>query len=116
MIRAAMVLAFAVVSSAQQSRFEDVVRNLRNPDPDARLGAIKLLREAAYPEAAGPVAALVNDAIEAIQLEAIAAELSFYLIEDLPERRRVALVVEVRSPGRALTAFEAGPLAVWPRP
>jgi HEAT repeat protein len=30
-------------------------------------------------------------------------------------RKRIAFIVEVRSSGRAQTAFEAGPLAVWPR-
>jgi HEAT repeat protein len=103
-------------SSAQQARFDDVVRNLRNPDPKIRLGAVRLLREAKYPEAVAPMAALVTDPIDEIQLEAIAAELSFFLVNDVPARRRLALVVEVRSAGGAPAAFDLGPLAVWPRP
>ena len=91
----------------QPARFEDVVRNLRNPDPKVRLGALRLLREAKYPEAIVPIAPLVNDPVDQIQLEAIAAELSFFLVQDGPERR---------NRGAAAEAFELGPLAVWPRP
>ena len=109
------VLAGPVVA-AQPARFDDVVRNLRNPDPKARLTAVKLLREARYPEAIVPLAALVNDPVDQIQLEAIGAELSFFLVQDLPERRRLGFVVEVRNRGVAAEAFERGPLAVWPRP
>jgi HEAT repeat protein len=113
---AAVLLSGVSGASAQQMRFDDVIRNLRNPDAKLRLAAVQLLRESRYPEAIGPMAALVNDPVDQIQLEAIAAELSFFLIEDVPSKKRVALVVEVRNPGRAPVAFELGPLAVWPRP
>jgi HEAT repeat protein len=108
--------AAAAWAGTQPARFEDVVRNLRNPDPKARLNAVRLLREAKYPEAIVPLATLVNDPLDPIQLEAIAAELSFFLVQDLPERRRMGFVVEVRNRGTAAEAFELGPLAVWPRP
>jgi HEAT repeat protein len=111
-----LLLSVAVPGWAQPARFEDVVRNLRNPDPKARLNAVRLLREAKYPESIVPLAALVNDPLDPIQLEAIAAELSFFLVRDLPERRRVGLVVEVRNRGAAAEVFELGPLAIWPRP
>ncbi len=110
------VAGVASLSAAQEPRFEDVVRNLRNPDAKVRLNAVRLLHEARYPEAITPMAALVNDPVDQIQLEAIDAELSFYLIEDIPARKRVGLVIEVRNPGRAVAAFEQGPLAVWLRP
>jgi HEAT repeat protein len=112
----ALVLAAVAPVAAQPARFEDVVRNLRNPDPKARLAAVRLLREAGYPEAIVPLAALVNDPLDPIQLEAIATELSFFLVGDLPGRRRLGFVVEVRNRGTAAGAFELGPLAVWPRP
>lgn len=101
--------------AAQQMRFDDVIRNLRNPDAKIRLAAVRLLRESKYPEAVGPIAPLIADPVDQIQLEAIAAELSFFLVEDIPAKKRVALVVEVRNPGTAAAAFEKGPLAVWPR-
>jgi HEAT repeat protein len=104
------------VLTAQPARFDDVIRNLRNPDPKARLTAVRMLREAKYPEAIVPLAPLVNDQLDPIQLEAIAAELSFFLVEDVPQRRRLGFLVEVRNRGGAAGAFELGPLAVWPRP
>ena len=109
-------IATAGIVSAQPARFDDVVRNLRNPDPKIRLSAVRLLREARYPEAIVPLAPLVNDPVDAIQLEAIGAQLSFFLVRPAPERRRIGLVVEVRNRGGAPGAFEQGPLAVWPRP
>jgi HEAT repeat protein len=112
---ALIVVGAAGVAAAPQPRYDDVVRNLRNPDGKARLAAVRLLREAKYPEAIVPLAALINDPLDPIQLEAIAAELSFFLVEDVPQRRRLGFV-EVRSRGAAAAAFELGPLGVWPRP
>jgi HEAT repeat protein len=107
-----LVVASAAVASAQQQRFDDVIRNLRNPDPRVRLAAVQLLRESKYPEAIGPIAALVVDPVDQIQLEAISAELTFFMLEDVRTRKRVAGFVEVRNPGRAAAAFDMGPLAV----
>lgn len=102
-------------AAAQQPRFDDVVRNLRNPDAKVRMSAIRLLREAQHAEAVVPMAPLVNDPIDEIQMEAIAAELSFFMVDKVPERRRVGFLVEVRNSGGAVGAFEMGPLAVWPK-
>jgi HEAT repeat protein len=112
-----LALSMGAIVSAQQARFDDVVRNLRNPDPDARLEALRMLRESQHIEAITPIAPLVNDLLDVVQLEAIGAELSFYLVENVEARRRLAFIIETRSSGgRAQTAFEAGPLAAWPRP
>lgn len=102
-------------ASAQQLRFDDVVRNLRNPDPKIRLSAVHLLRDAKYPEAVAPIAPLAMDPVDEIQLEAIAAELSFFLEQDVRSKRMVGFVVEKRKSGIAQTAFDLGPHAVWPR-
>ena len=64
----------AASAGAQQQRFDDVIRNLRNPDARVRLAAVQLLHESKYPEAIGPIAALVTDPVDQIQLEAISAE------------------------------------------
>src|SRR6266567_2414637 len=112
---AASLLALATVASAQPMRFDDVVRNLRNPDPKTRLSAVRLLRDAKYPEAIAPMAALVLDPVDDIQLEAIAAELSFFLDQDVRSRRMVGFVVEKRNAAFAQEAFDLGPLVVWPR-
>ena len=100
---------------AQQVRFDDVIRNLRNPDPKVRLASVELLHESKYPEAIGPLAPLVNDPIDQIQLEAIATELSFFLTQDVPSKKRLGYVVEVRNPAHAAVAFERGPLALEAR-
>jgi HEAT repeat protein len=101
--------------AAAQMPFADVVRNLRNPDPEVRVSALRLLEDAKYPEAVVPIAALINDPIDEIQLEAIDAELSFFLADALPRKSRVAFFVEVRSEGRGPRAFQVGPLAAWPK-
>jgi HEAT repeat protein len=110
-----LVTALTSAAASGQERFDDVIRNLRNPEPRIRLNAVRLLREAKHPEAIVPLAALVNDPLDPIQLEAIGAELSFFLVQDVPEKRRLGFLIEVRGRGGALTAFDLGPLAVWPR-
>ena len=113
LVAVAVVLSHGV--SAQQLRFDDVVRNLRNPDPKARLSAVRLLRDAKYPEAITPMAPLVLDPIDEIQLETIAAELAFFLEQDVKSKRMVGFVLEKRRSAIAQSAFELGPFAVWPR-
>ena len=111
----AFVTSFTLLASPQQARFDDVVRNLRNPDPKARMQALELLRASKYVEAIQPIAPLVNDPVDAIQLAAIETELSFYTVEEVSGRKRLAFIIEVRNSGSAETAFGGGPLAVWPR-
>lgn len=102
-------------ASADQPQFEDVVRNLRNPDAKVRMSALRLLREAQHHQATISIAPLINDPVNEIQLEAIATELSFFLTERIPERRRVGFVLEVRNSGGAPAAFDLGPHAVRPK-
>ena len=102
------LFATAVAALAQQpARFEDVVRNLRNPDQKVRISAVRLLRETGTRKRIVPLAAAVNDQVNAIQLEAIDAELSFFLVEPLSTKKHVALVVEVRTEGRAPSGVRA---------
>ena len=115
-VPALLTTAAVTVFAQDPARFEDVVRNLRNPDSKIRISAVRLLRETGYAEAMVPLAGVINDQVDEIQLEAIDAELSFYLVDPVPAKKRVALVVEVRSSGRAPAAFELGPLGVWPKP
>jgi hypothetical protein len=75
-----------------------------------------MLKEAAYPEAAVPLAALVTDPMDEVQLEAIAAELNIFLTERIVPRKRIGFVVEVRNQVLAEPAFSSGPLAAGPRP
>ena len=116
LVLAPIALLISSASSGQQLRFDDVVRNLRNPDPKTRLSSVRLLREAKYPEAVAPLAPLVLDPLDDIQLETIGAELSFFLEQDVKSKRMIGFVVEKRTRAVAAAAFDLGPLAVWPRP
>jgi HEAT repeat protein len=115
-VLSAAALLAASASSAQPLRFDDVVRNLRNPDPDTRLSAVRMLRDAKYPESIAPMAPLVLDPIDDIQLETIEAELSFFLEQEVKSKRMIGFVVEKRKSAVAAAAFDLGPLAIWPRP
>src|SRR5688572_21118011 len=108
------VTCAAMPRAAEPPRFADVVRNLRNPDAKVRISALRLLKEAQNSEAVVPIAPLVNDPIEQIQLEAIQTELSFFLVDRVPERKRLGFLLEVRNRGGAAGTFDMGPLAVWP--
>ena len=59
-----------------QVPYEQASRDLSSADASLRLRAVQMLKDAAYPEAAVPLAALVNDPRDEVQLEAIAAELN----------------------------------------
>jgi HEAT repeat protein len=74
-----VALVLVPAASAQQLPFEQVVVQLKSPDPAQRLTAVKLLGESGYPEAAVPVAPLLGDRDERIQREAFYAELLFFV-------------------------------------
>ena len=102
--------------AAQPARFEDVVRNLRNPDPKARLARCGCCGKRSIPKRSSRSRRWSTIPLDPIQLEAIAAELSFFLVQDLPERRRLGSWSKSATAATAAEAFELGPLAVWPRP
>jgi HEAT repeat protein len=99
-----------------QTPFEQVAKDLASRDPGTRLKAAQMLKNAAYPEAAVPLAALVTDPVEEIQLEAIGAELNIFLAEPIIPRKRIGFVIEVRNQVLAESAFSSGPLAAGARP
>jgi HEAT repeat protein len=101
--------------SAEQVSYETAIKDLASADAATRLRSVQLLKQAAFPEAAIPLAALVTDARDDIQLEAIAAELNIFLAEPVVPKKRVALVVEVRGAVQAEPAFTAGPNALGSR-
>jgi HEAT repeat protein len=111
---ALLFLLAGIPAFAGQAQFQDVVRMLRHPDPQQRLRSVQLLREAAYPEAAEPVAPLIADPDDDVQLAAIEAELSFFMVNDGTRRRFGFMTSRPKSLG--LAAFEAGPAAVRPVP
>jgi HEAT repeat protein len=114
-LAATLCVALGASAAASQASFEQTTRDLASPDANVRMRAVQLLKEAAYPEAAVPLAKLVTDPEDAVQLEAIAAELNIFLAEKIVPRKRIGLVIEVRSQIAADAAFSRGPSAVGPR-
>jgi HEAT repeat protein len=108
--------SLAGLRAASQKPFEQVSQELSSPDPGVRLRAAQLLKDAAYPEAAIPLAKLITDLYDDVQIEAIAGELNIFLAEKIVTRKRVGLVIEVRNKVAAEAAFWQGALAVGPRP
>jgi len=96
--------------------FEDVVRYLASPDPKLRVEAMRTLAQTAHPDAIGPIAQLVADPVDDVQLEALDTLLHFYLTEVPVGTKRVAVVFETgrKDPGEA--AFAIGPYQILPRP
>ena len=96
--------------------FDQATRELTSAEPAVRLRAAQRLKELASLEAAIPLAALVTDPQDEVQLEAITAEMNIFLSEPVVPRKRVGFVVEVRSPVLSEPAFSAGPNAIGARP
>ena len=96
--------------------FERTVEELKSADSGLRLRAVQALRQAGYPEAAVPLAGAVLDEQDAVQYEAIAAELNLFLAEKIVPRRRVGGIVEVRNSTSAVAIFELSPGGLVPQP
>jgi HEAT repeat protein len=99
----------AVLRAAQVS-FEQTVADLKSPDRGKRLRAARLLKEAAYPEAALPLAAAITDSDDPVQREAIAGELNIFLADKVILSQRVAGVIEKRGSLDPDALFAAGPI------
>lgn len=110
------VLGLAASTFASQATFEEVIRDLASPDASTRVKAVRMLKDAAYPEAAVPLAPLVTDLEDDVQFEAIAAELNIFLADKIVSRKRIGFVIEKRNAIEAEAAFSAGPLIIGSRP
>lgn len=97
-----LIAALAAPRAAAQTpaEWQDVIRNLRHPNPQTRLASVEKLNQAGYVAAAEAVAPLVDDPDDRVQLAAIDAELTFFLATRVDHGKR----------NRAQDAFEAGPL------
>lgn len=105
-----------VATVSAQRPYEDVIRDLRSADPPTRVAAMRALATASYPESMAPLAALLTDPVDDIQLEAIETLLGFVVTDKVATARRVALVIEVRDKPRAEGVFDLGPFVILPRP
>ena len=102
--------------AAAQVQFQQAVQDLASEDAAVRLRTLRALREAGYPEAAVPISALIIDAQDSIQLQAIAVELDIFLAERVMSRKDDGPTIEKRESLTAEAAFEAGPLVLGMRP
>ncbi|MGC4081262.1 MAG: hypothetical protein QM736_03885 [Vicinamibacterales bacterium] len=100
------------MAQAPTVTFEAMVAELGHADADVRLRAVQALKQAAYPEAAVPLARAIADGDDRVQFEAIDAELNIWLADKVVPRRRVGLVIEVRNKIAAPQIFEQGPIAL----
>ncbi len=101
-------LALTAAPAAQiTGPWQDVIRNLRHPDPDKRLSAVQALGNAGYVPAAAEVAPLLTDPEDRVQEAAIEAELSFFAIGKIGGFR-IFGIGAAKSDAQA--AFETGPL------
>src|ERR1700691_6099266 len=103
----ALGLAGCLSTVIAQVPFEQATRDLSSPDAGTRLRAARMLKEAAYPEAAVPLAALVTGPREDVQFEAIWGELNIFLAQKVIQKKRVGLVIEVRDRIAAEAVFSA---------
>jgi len=78
----AAICAVAPAAAQTPAEWQDVIRNLRHPNPQTRLDAVKRLGEAGYVPAAEAVSTLIADPDDRVQLAAIDAELSFFMADD----------------------------------
>ena len=92
-----VVSGFSRTVTGQQYTFEEVAAGLEHRDASTRLRAIQILKDADYADAAAPIAALLQDPDDRVQLAAIDAERSLFTVRPVSRRKRVGFIVEVRS-------------------
>ena len=95
------VFVFATVIAptvmAQQHTLDEVASGLRSKDVDTRLRAIQILKDAGYVEAAAPLSFALSDPDERVKLAAMDAERSLFVSAQPARRKRVGLVIEMRT-------------------
>src|SRR5258708_40356581 len=99
--RAARVAALAPLTLgavlSAQIPFEQAQRDLQSADADTRLRTVQMLKDAAYAEAAVPLARLLGGPQDAAELDAIAAGVNIFVAPRVGAKKRVRLAVGKRS-------------------
>jgi HEAT repeat protein len=99
-----------------QVPFDEAIGGLSSPDAKVRLHSATLLKESAYVESAIPLAKLVSDRDNTVQLEVIAAEVSIFTVGKIAPKRIGIITIEDRSRPAAQAAFDGGPLLLGTAP
>lgn len=84
--RVVSVVMLLAASASAQVPYDEAIAGLSSKDPKVRLRSATLLKESAYVEAALPLAKLISDPDDAVQLEAIAAEVNIFTGKGGPKR------------------------------
>lgn len=111
----AMVTGLTTASASAQVTTAQWVAQLSSKDADARMKAVRALKGLGDPAAATPLATVVVDPENEIQIEAVAAVLNIYLADRVTPTRRVGFLVEVRGKIASEAVFSAGPSILGPR-
>lgn len=112
---AASLIVLLATSASAQVPYDEAIGGLSSKDPKVRLHSATLLKESAYLESAIPLAKLISDPDNAVQLEAIAAEVNIFTGKGGPRRVGV-ITIEDRLNAAAQRVFDMGPLAVGTAP
>jgi HEAT repeat protein len=102
--------------AAAQVPYDEAIGGLSSKDPKVRLHSATLLKESAYVESAIPLAKLISDPDNAVQLEAIAAQMNIFTAGKAGPKRVGIITIEDRTRPAAQQLFEAGPLALASAP
>ncbi len=92
-----LLVANVVFVRAQTHTFEEVASGLKHKDVATRLRAIQIFKDADSAEAVVPIAAMLEDGDDRVQLAAIDAERSLFTTRPVLRRRKIGLVVEQRT-------------------
>ncbi len=93
----------------QDIAYEDVIARLKSPDEKARVDALTLLAGAGYIDAVVPVTALISDPAAAVQAQAIATEVSLFLVDEGYTRSVANRIVKSKDASLPLLGFAQGP-------
>lgn len=96
--------------------YDQVVSRLQAPAAEDRLDALRALGATGYPDVIAPIAGLLTDPKDDIQLEAIYTLLSLYHVEKPNVVKRRGLIVETRAPSAAERIYDLGPYGLIPQP
>jgi len=99
-----------------QVPYDEAIGGLSSKDAKVRLRSATLLKESAYVESAIPLAKLISDPDNAVQLEAIAAEVNIFTAGKAGPRRVGIITIEDRTRAAAEAVFDAGPLILGTSP
>jgi HEAT repeat protein len=109
------VLLFSAVLVAQVP-YDEAIGGLASKDVRVRLHSATLLKESAYVESAIPLAKLLSDPDNAVQLEAIAAEVNIFTAGKGGPKRVGIITIEDRTRPAGQQIFDAGPLVLAAAP